>query len=136
MTVIKNDTREYEIWLLKCRETDVSAVAVDMIKVNEYGEFKSPKVAPESTEPMVANSILITIKGSVILMLINRIARGITVDTVNKVDPLKKLINDEKRKKINGIVELRVDPPSRFPMSELEKPSFSARDSSDIERMI
>ena len=96
----------------------------------------SPKVAPESTEPMVANPKLFTINGSVMLMLINRIARGITVDTVNNVDPLKKLISDEKRKKIIGIVELRVAPPSRLPMRELEKPSFSARDFRDIERMI
>ena len=77
-----------------------------MINVSEYGEFMSPKVAPDSREPMVANSKLFTIKGSVMLMLINRIARGITVDTVNNIDPLDKLISDEKRKKINGIMEL------------------------------
>ena len=107
-----------------------------MINVNEYGEFKSPKVAPERTEPIVANSKLFTIKGSVILMLINRIARGVTVVTVNKVDPLKKLISDEKRKKIIGIVELMGAPLYRLPMREAEKPSFSARDSRDIERII
>jgi hypothetical protein len=107
-----------------------------MINVNEYGEFKSPKVAPERTEPIVANSKLFTIKGSVILILINRIARGVTVVTVNRVDPLKKLISDEKRKKSMGIVELKGAPLCRLPIREAEKPSFSARDSRDIERMI
>lgn len=104
------------------------------MKFRENGEFISPKVAPDRTDPMDAKIILSIIRGSVIFKLIKRIASGITVVIVKRKEPLKKLIRDEKRKKINGMRVFRVDPVNKNPIKELENPSFLARDSIDMER--
>jgi hypothetical protein len=121
---------------LKCSATEVSAVAVDIIKFNEKGELISPKVAPEITAPTEANIKLSIINGSDIFKLIIRIERGMTVVAVRKKEPHKKLIKLEKRKKIRGRNEITIDLLNKVLMSDVDNPNFLARDSIDIARMI
>lgn len=121
---------------MKCPNTDVSVAAVEIMKLSEKGELMSPKLAPDTTAPTDANNTPSIISGSGMLALINRIARGMTVVTVKMKEPHRKLMRQEKRKKIRGKKDMRGALLSITPRRDEERSSFRASDTIDIARII
>lgn len=106
------------------------------MKLREKGEFISPKVAPERTDPIAANRMLSIMSGSLIFKLIKRNAMGITVVIVKIDDPLRRLMSEENVKVMSGMNVYGMEWLNRNFIIELENPSLRAIDSTDRDSRI